>query len=148
MVTLRNFLVNDAAALQQEENYNMPIKEIQDMICDWNKYMFQGKYFEMFAILHDDTIIGTISLFQRSDSIISIGAEVFSRFRRQGFGKQAVSLVLEICKSKGYKIAYTQVLSNNAASIALNRSLGFETDNYCYINKKGKEVYIFLKSLC
>ena len=148
MIRLRNFTSADAEILRQEQYHNMSIEEIESMICDWNKLDYQGKYFEMFAIMHGDTIIGTISLFQRSDSIVSIGAELFPRFRGQGFGKQAVSLALEMCKSKDYKIAYTQVLSNNAASIALNRSLGFETDNYGYINKKGNEVYIFLKSLC
>ena len=148
MVKLRNFTSDDVEVLRQEQYHNMSIEEIKSMICDWNKLDFEGKYFEVFAILHNDTIVGTISLFQRSDSIISLGAEVYSRFRGQGFGKQAGILALEICRAKGYKIAYTQVLTNNTASIALNKSLGFETDNYCYTNRKGNEVYIFLKSLC
>lgn len=33
------------------------------------------------------------------------------------------------------------------ASPALHRALGFETDGYAYINKKGNEVAIYLRSL-
>ena len=47
MVSLRNFKNDDAAALQQFQNINMSIEEIQNMICDWNKFEIQGRYFEM-----------------------------------------------------------------------------------------------------
>ncbi|MCH5165420.1 MAG: GNAT family N-acetyltransferase [Clostridiales bacterium] len=147
MIKLRNFNIADAFVLRQQKFHNLSIQEIQNMICDWNKHEFQGRYFEMFAIVRDDEIIGTISLYQLSNSVISIGPEVFLKFQRQGFGKQSVALALETCKSKGYKIVCQQVLAANSASIALHKSLGFETDEYCYKNQKGVDVYIFLKSL-
>ena len=147
MVKLRNFELGDASALQQERHRNMSIEEIKSMICDWNKLEYGGKYFEMFAIIVGDKIAGEISLYQLSDSVVSIGLEVFLRFRGQGFGKQAAMLALEMCSDKGYKIACHQVLSDNIPSIALNKSLGFETDMYRYKNQKNKDVYIFLKSL-
>lgn len=147
MVKLRTFTIDDAEILQQEHLHNMPIEEIENMICDWNKLEFQGKYFEMFAIVDDDKIVGEISLYQLSDSVISLGLEVFVKFRRQGFGKQAAVLALQICKSKGYRIVCNQVLSENIPSIALNKSLGFETDMYRYKNQKNKEVFLFLKPL-
>ena len=147
MVKLRAFTIGDAEVLRQEHHHNMSIAEIKSMICDWNKLEFQGRYFEMFAIVNDDQIVGEISLYQLSESVISIGLEVFLKFQRQGLGKQAAILALQICKSKGYKIVCNQVLSDNSPSIALNKSLGFETDMYRYKNQKDKEVYLFLKSI-
>ena len=147
MVKLRHFIHDDANVLQQFLYENMPIKEIQNMICDWSKYEYQGKYFEMFAIIHGGNIVGTVSLFEQSDNVVSIGEEVFSAYQRQGFGKKAMNIVLEIAKDKGYKIVLQQVRSNNIPSIAMHQSLGFETDRYAYINKKGNEVFLFVKAL-
>ena len=147
MVKLRNFTIDDVEVLRQEQHHNMSAEEIKGMICDWNKLIFKGKYFEMFAIVANDRIVGELSLYQLSDSVISIGLEVFLKFQRQGFGRQAATLALEICKSKGYRIVCNQVLSDNAPSIALNKSLGFETDLYRYKNQKDKEVFLFLKAI-
>ena len=147
MVTLRRFNNADANVLQQFKYSNMSIKEIQDMICDWNTQEFHGKYFEMFAVENNGEIVGTISLYQHSDSVISIGPEISPEFRRQGFGKEAMRLSLDIVKSRGYKIVAQQVQRNNIPSIIMHKSLAFETDDYCYTNRKGKEVLIFLKAL-
>ena len=147
MVKLRNFTIDDAEILKQEQSYNMSIEEIKSMICDWNKLEFQGKYFEMFAIIDDDKIVGSISLYQLSESVVSLGLEVFIKYQRQSFGKQAATLALQYAKNKGYKIVCNQVLTDNTASIALNKSFGFETDMYRYKNQKNKEVFIFLKSI-
>ena len=147
VVKLRNFKENDANILRQNWNTNMSIEEIQNMICDWKKHEFKGKYFEMFAIIKDDEIAGMLSLYQHSDSVISIAPEVFPEFQRQGIGKKAMLIALEIVKSKGYKIVLQQVRSDNIPSIALHLSLGFETDKYGYGNKKGNEVFLFLKAL-
>ena len=70
-----------------------------------------------------------------------------SAFQRQGFGKEAMLIALDTAKSKGYKIVFQQVRSDNISSIALHKSLEFETDGYGYINRKEKEVLIFLKAL-
>ena len=147
MVTLRHFRYDDATVLQQFSYANMPIKDIQSMIYDWNKCECQGKYFEMFAIIHDGNIVGTVSLSEHSDNVVSIGEEVFSAYQSQGFGKKAMDIALEIAKEKGYKIVLQQVRSNNIPSIAMHQSLGFETDRYAYINKKGNEVFLFVKAL-
>ena len=147
MVSLRHFNYGDAVILQQSQNIDMPIEKIQGMICDWNKLEFQGKYFEMFAIINDNKIVGMISLYQHSDNVISIGPEIFSAYQRQGLGKEAICIALDTAKSRGYKIVAQQVQSDNDPSIALHKSLGFETDRYGYINRKGKDVFIFLKAL-
>ncbi len=147
MIALRHFRCSDAAALQQFLYSNMSITEIQSMIFDWNKCEHQGKYFEMFAITHNGNIVGAVSLSEISENVISIGPDVFSSYQRHGFGKKAMNIALEIAKDRGYKIILQQVRSNNIPSIALHKSLGFETNKYTYINKKGNEVFLFLKAL-
>lgn len=101
----------------------------------------------MFAILRDGELVGQISLYQHSDGVVSVGPEVFQPFRRQGIAKSAMLSAMEIAKGRGFKIVCQQVRSDNLPSIALHESLGFETDRYGYLNKKGREVYIFLKVL-
>lgn len=147
MVSLRHFRNSDAAVLRESGNFNMPEERLLRMIRDWNKLVFHGKYFEMFAVLHDDQLVGMISLHQLSASVISIGPEIFPAFRNRGFGKEAMAIALDTAKCKGYKIVSQQVRRDNYASIALHKSFGFETDDYGYINKKGKEILIFLKAL-
>ncbi len=120
MVSLRHFHHSDAAILLESQNIHMSMEEIQDMISDWNRLSFHGKYFEMFAIINDGKIVGTISLKQLSDSVISIGPEIFPAFRRQGFGKEAMRIALDAAKRKGYRIAAQQVKSDNHPSIALH----------------------------
>ncbi len=147
MAILRHFEYDDAVTLQKLSYTDMSLKEIQSMICDWNKCEYKGKYFEMLAVIHDGGIVGEISLYEKSDTVISIGIRVFPAYQRQGFGKKALYMALEIAKNKGYKIVSQQVRRDNVPSIALHQSLGFETDGCEYINQKGNEVIIFLKAL-
>ncbi len=147
MVSLRHFRESDAAVLLENGNICTSVEEIRDTICNWNRLIFHGKYYEMFAVIDGNQIVGMISLYQLSDSVISVGPEIFPVFRRRGFGAEAMRIALDIAKGKGYRIALQQVQADNHASIALHKSLGFETDGYGYVNRKGNEVYIFLKSL-
>ncbi len=147
MVSLRHFTPADAQALLQSQYSTMTIKQIQDMIADWNQLAYQGKYFEVFAILRDETIVGQISLYQHSPSVLEIGPVVYPAHQRHGYAKKAMMLALEIARDKGYRIAEQQIRCDNTASLALHESLGFETDGYRYTNRKGHEVLIYLKSL-
>ena len=147
MVELRNFTVDDAERLHELYYRDMPIESIRRTICEWNRLEYQGKYFEIFAILFHDKIAGELSLYEHSKSVVSIGLEVFPEFQSQGYGKQAMLSALKICRDKGYRIVCDQVRTENEPSIALHDSLGFESDRYRYINQKGTEVYLFLKAL-
>ena len=147
MITLRNFTNDDEAILQQYRYQSMSLEEIKEMISDWNKKEYKSRYFEMFAVMNEQTVIGCISLYQHSENVISCGPEIFTCYRKQGYGKKALSLALEMAKRKGYKIVSQQIRTNNAASIALHQSMGFETDGYVYINKRGNDVVIYLKLL-
>ena len=147
MVTLRNFTDEDAETLQEYKYPDMSLEAIRKMIGDWNKKVFQGKFFEMYAVEKDGAAAGTISLSQKSENVVSCGPEIFPKYRRQGIGKEALWLALQAVKEKGYKIVLQQIRRENAASIALHYALGFETDGYIYKNRKGNEVLIFLKAL-
>ena len=125
----------------------MPIKAIEKMIGDWNSLDYHGKYFEMFAIVRDEKVVGTLSLYEHSKSVVSIGIELFLGSCGKGYGTAAMSKALDICREKGYKIVYQQVRADNLASINLHRKIGFETDNYVYKNQKGQEVILFFKAL-
>lgn len=147
MITLRCFRAEDVDKLQKEQYSSMSPEEIRRMIDEWNKGEFQGKAFAMYAILDDGELAGEISLYQQSQSAVSIGPVVFPAFRRRSIGKGAMCLALEIAKKRGYRIASQQVRTDNASSIALHEGLGFETDGYRYTNRNGKEVFIYLKAL-
>ena len=147
MILLRNFKKEDASELREHGYSSLSTEQVEDLICDWSKKQFDGKYFEMYAIVADQKIVGTISLYQHSSEVVSIGPDVFCKFRRKGFAKKAMIRACQIAREKGFKIVSQQVRTNNAASIALHRSLGFETSELVFTNAKGNQVFIYLKSL-
>lgn len=147
MIVLRNFKDSDASIFQEKHSRHLSLEEILDMFRKWNVKEYEDKYFEMFAIVKGEDIVGRISLYQHSESVISCGPEIFEGCCRQGFAKEAMGLAMDIAKNKGYKVVMQQIRTDNGASIALHNSLGFETDGYVYRNKKGNEVLIYIKAL-
>jgi len=147
MIFLRNFKKEDAFELQHARYSDLSVEQAESLICDWNKKQFDSKYFEMFAILSDEKLVGAISLYQRSTEVVSIGPEIFLDYRRKGFAKEAMIRACQIAREKGFKTVLQQIRVNNAASIALHSSLGFETDGLVYTNAKGNQVYRYLKCL-
>lgn len=101
----------------------------------------------MYAVLHDETVVGTISLYARSKSVISIGPEIFEAYRQRGFAKAALTEAMQMAKEKHYQIVLQQVRTDNTASIRLHESLGFESDRYVYQNQKGNDVFLYLKTI-
>lgn len=68
MISLRHFEESDAEILQ---NYNLSGKSHNDiisMIHDWDTLSYHGHYFEMFAIQSDTTVVGSISIYGRSQT--------------------------------------------------------------------------------
>ena len=146
MITLRNFVKEDALTLQKSYSH-LSVEQTENLICEWNQKRFNDRYFEMFAVLFGEDIVGNISLYQHSFEVISIWPEIFEPYRRRGFAKESLALACNIAKENGYKIVSQQILTTNAASIALHLSLGFETNGYVYTNAKGNQVSIYLKCL-
>ena len=147
MILLRNFKKEDASELQENGFSDLSTEQVEALICDWDKKQLNGKYFEMYAIVSDEKIVGTISLYQHSSEVVSIGPEVFCEYRRKGFAKKAMICACQIAKEKGFKMVSQQIRTNNAASIALHSSLGFETSGLVYTNAKGNQAFIYLKCL-
>lgn len=147
MVTLRHFTEGDAGALRENMYSGMTEDELYRLIEGWNSLNYRGRYFEMLAIMEDGELAGTVSLYHHSESAVSLGPEVFPGCRRRGIGKAAMLLAMDKARERGYRLILQQVRSGNEASIALHKSLGFETDGYGYRNKKGEEVLLFLKLL-
>lgn len=147
MIVLRNFRDSDASMFQEKHSRHLSIEEIRELFQKWNIKEYEGKYFEMFAIVKDEEVVGRISLYQHSENVISCGLEIFQGYCKQGFAKEAMLFAMDIAKSKGYKVVMQQIRTDNVASIALHNSLDFETDGYVYRNKKGNEVLIYIKAL-
>ncbi|MBR3556519.1 MAG: GNAT family N-acetyltransferase [Oscillospiraceae bacterium] len=147
MVSIRHFSDNDIDVLRTNLYPYLSLEEIRLMVQDWNSGSYLGKRFEMFAVLNGNEIVGTISLYEHSKSVASIGVEILEPHRRKGNAHEANLLLLEHAKQIGYKVIQNQVRTNNAASIRLNEKLGFESDEYVYKNKRDQTVYLFLKSL-
>lgn len=144
MVNLRNFTEKDVAELQRKKYRNITENEIIEMIREMNTHIYSDKYFEMFAVVDEDEIVGMISLYEQSKSVISCGPEIFEDYRRRGYGYEALTSALTIAWEKGYKIAVAQIRVDNAASIALHKKAGFEM-NHEYINAKGNKVLFMLR---
>lgn len=119
--------------------------EAASTINEWNCGSHNGFYFEMYAVQQSDTVVGMISLYGHSGSAVSIGPEIFGEYRRRGFAKRAMTEAIRIAGERGYKIVFQQVRTDNTASIRLHESLGFEKDSGVFKNRKGNDVYIYLK---
>ena len=147
MITLRNFANSDIQQLQKSEYRDMSQEDLQALIETWNKKEYEENYFEMYAIEENGVILGQASLYARSEHIVSCGLELYSAYCGKGYGTAAYKELLSFARQKGFAIAVAQVRADNAASIALNKKMGFEAEDYTYINKKGNPIYYFIKTL-
>ncbi len=144
MISIRHFTEHDAIILQQKQYTENSITDICEMITEWESNTYQGKYFEMFAITANDTIVGSASLYEHSKSVVSIGVEIYPDQRRNGYAVEGMRLIMNHAKDLGYRIIQDQVRTDNQASIALHNSLEFETDGYAFKNAKDKDVLLYV----
>ena len=144
MISIRHFTEHDAIIIQQKQYTETSITDIYEMITEWESNTYQGKYFEMFAIIADDAIVGSASLYEHSKSVVSIGVEVYPDQRRNGYHAEGMRLIMNHARDLGYRIIQDQVRTDNQASIALHNSLEFETDGYVFKNAKDKDVLLYL----
>ncbi len=75
MVSLRHFIAEDIPVLKQVYPA-MTEDEIRKMLSDWHEMKHDGRYFEMFAACNKEEIVGDISLYQHSNSSISLGPTI------------------------------------------------------------------------
>ena len=90
MISLRHFGSNDVSVLQKKRYPDMTCHEIAEMIREWNSCEYDGRYFEMFAVISDGRTVGSISVFENSRSAAEIGPDIFPDERRKGFAYEAM----------------------------------------------------------
>ena len=147
MISLRDFKEEDTAAVKENKFFDKTEEEIAKIISEWNIIGYEGKYFEMFAIENDGKVVGSISLYEKSKSVASIGIEVFEKEQRKGYAAEAMSLLEKYASEKGFKVIQSQISADNEASRKLGEKLGYENDGYIYKNRKGHDVVLYLKPL-
>lgn len=143
MILLRPFTVNDRAVIREKMMPGASDGDVDSVIAEWQTKTFNGSFFEMLALTADDTVIGCVSLYERSKNLASVGIEVFPEYRGNGYAYAGMRLMLDKAKAYGYRAILDQVRLDNLASIALHKKLGFETDGYTYKNAKDNEVFIW-----
>ena len=121
--------------------------DVAKMIEDSDAKHFDGRYFEMYAVMSGKSVVGLISLFERSASAVSIGPEIFAEYRKRGYAAEAMQAAMDLAKSRGYRVVLQQVRIDNAASIGLHTKLGFETDHAVFQNRKQHDVCFYLKTI-
>ena len=144
MISLRPFTAHDAAGIRQNQYPEIPISDIQRMIAEWETRSYQGKRFEMYAITANDVVVGSVSLYERTKSIASVGVEVYPSERRKGYASEGMKLFVDRAKALGYRVILNQVRTDNEPSIILHKHLGSETDGTVYRNAKGNDVFLYL----
>jgi len=127
------------------DKYNMSLEDINKLITQSDSELFENKFFKMYVIMIAELIVGTISIYEHSANVVSIGPDIFEEYRQCGYATEAMKAIMDIAKAKGYKVVFQQIRTNNTASIALHTKLGFETDNCIFKNKNDNEVSIYLK---
>ena len=145
MITIRRFSQEDAEAVQQSLYPDLPVSRLVEMIDEWNAGSFRDRRFDLFAVMADERIIGYVSLYEHSQHIASLGAEVIPEERGKGAASEALKLLLQYASETGYRILLDQIRVDNTASLQLHKKLGFESDGYVYRNQRGREVVLYLK---
>ena len=146
--TLRNFSAGDCdfLAAHYKQSKAVTAREALTLINAWNQKRFRGAYFEMFAVIHDNTPVGWISLYAQDEHTISAGMEIIESARRKGFGCAALARALDYAKQLGYQTAVAQVRKNNAASLGLHEKCGFAITGECFTSR-GSKAFLLRKTL-
>ena len=64
-------------------------------------------------------------LAQRGSDGIEIGYEIYPAWRRRGLGREALQTLLQFAHAQGVRLCLLSIATDNSASMALARSLGF-----------------------
>ncbi len=114
--------------------------DFAEMLHDAQSHTWQGLPFELFVIRQAGQTVGFVSLVCREKGVVSNGIGVSEPWRKQGIATEAMRQLLVIAHRLGYARMTTQIRTDNAASLALHRKLGFKLDE-TFINRRGREVH-------
>lgn len=137
-----DFILNNWSTTERIKGCYFPsdVKKLTKIINEWAARIYQGKYFEQFAILDNECIVGMISLYEFNASFVSTGVIIDKKYYRNGYAVQALNLIKEVAKRKGYKQLISTCRTDNYASIKLHEKCKFNNRGKS-INKKGNEIY-------
>ena len=80
---------------------------------------------DRFFIRKNDRHAGGITLHSVTETSFSYGIAIAPEMRRQGIAKEALSLLFDQMKKRGFQTALVQVKKDNTPSLCLHASLGF-----------------------
>lgn len=157
MLTFRSLLEDDCDFILQhwvgkssifhENDRNQLLSKIRDI----NTKTYDGRYCEMFGILSDNTLVGTISFYQRESDVaensVYFGIEIGEENRMKGLATNATLMAFKLAKEMGFEKMYSQVGLYNEASLKLHAKCGFEIIEKTVSKRSGREVYNYVKVL-
>ena len=76
-------------------------------------------------------------LAQRGSDGIEIGYEIYPAWRRRGLGREALQTLLQFAHTQGVRHCLLSIATDNSASMALARSLGFEPFGPTFEDEEG-----------
>ena len=122
------------------------LEALLPMLAAARARLHEGRDYEPFAVRYDGCLVGVVSLFEQPDGTVCDGVDAFPPYRRQGHAFRALNLLTEVARARGFTVQTAQIRTDNAASIALHRKLGF-TSGEPWTNRKGSEVRTWRKEL-
>ena len=146
MIVLRPFRPEDWAVVSQYQYPGISQDDAINLIAEFNAPTYQGKFQKFYAVEWDSQIVGYVSIIEQSRGSVSVGAEIYQPFRRQGYAYNAITQLFDLLKSIGYHTATGQVRQDNNASLALCKKLGFTIINEAF-SSRGKPVYNLVKTI-
>ena len=146
MVILRSFRPSDWQVITKYQHTDMEQSDALMLIDAFNAPTYQGKFQKMLAIDDNKQIVGYVSMIEQSDGVVSIGVEIYTPFRRQGYAYAGISQICTMANALHYHTATGQVRKDNTASLTLCEKLGFRIVGE-EISKRGRPVYNLVKSI-
>ncbi len=119
---------------------DMADHEFAKMLAASSAQCWQGRFYRAFVIRMGAEAVGRMSLIGGEDGSVSEGVEVFDAHRRRGVATAAMKQLIDWAASLGFMRLTGQIRTDNAASIALHRRLGFTID-CTHFNRRGREVH-------
>lgn len=125
---------------------NCTTKSLQPMLAASLSQRHEDRYYERFAVLANDCMVGEVSLFEHEDGTVCDGVAIFPPFRQCGLASLALMQLSDVARARGFTVQTAQVRTNNEASIALHAKLGF-VPGEPWLNRRGNEVRTWRKEL-
>lgn len=122
-------------------------EKLIQLINEWNTKIIDGKYYEMFAIIQEGTILGLLSLYEIDSKTISIGISIDQAYWRKRYASEALEIAFQILREKELYHIVSNCRSDNIASILLHKKCGFLFLYEDISKRSGGKIYRYEKYL-